>query len=61
MASQGVLVVKNLPTSAGDVRDVDSIAGLERSPGEGKGYALQYSGPTRKEQRGQRLVGNVSS
>ena len=44
MASQGVLVVKNLPASAGDVRDVDSIAGLERSPGEGKGYAIQYSG-----------------
>ena len=37
-------MVKNLPSSAGDVRDVDSIAGLERSPGEGKGYALQYSG-----------------
>ena len=24
--------------------DVDSIPGLGRSPGEGKGYALQYSG-----------------
>ena len=44
MASQVGLVVKNLPASAGDVRDVDSIAGLERCPGEGKGYPLQYSG-----------------
>ena len=24
--------------------DLGSIAGLERSPGEGKGYPLQYSG-----------------
>ena len=34
---------KHLPASTGDVRDVDSIAGLERSPGEGKGYPLQCS------------------
>ena len=26
------------------VRDLSSIPGLERSPGEGKGYPLQYSG-----------------
>ena len=32
MASEVGLVVKNLPASAGDVRDVDSIAGLERFP-----------------------------
>ena len=32
-----VLVVKNLPASAGDVRDVGSIPGLERSPGGGHG------------------------
>ena len=25
--------------------DLDSIPGLRRSPGEGKGYSLQYSGP----------------
>ena len=31
------LVVKNLPTNAGDTGDVGSIAGLERSPGEGNG------------------------
>ena len=32
-ASQMVLVVKNLPANAGDIRDTDSIPGLERSPG----------------------------
>ena len=32
-------LVKNLP-----VRDLGSIPGLGRSPGEGKGYPLQYSG-----------------
>ena len=31
------LVVKSLPASAGDVRDTDSISGLGRSPGRGKG------------------------
>ena len=29
------LVVKNQPTNAGDIRDVGSIPGWERSPGEG--------------------------
>ena len=32
-----VLVVKNLPANAGDVRDADSIPGLGRSPGGGNG------------------------
>ena len=27
-----------------NVGDLNSIPGLERSPGEGKGYPLQYSG-----------------
>ena len=40
MASQVVLVVKNLPASAGDV---GLIPGLERSPGEGNGNPFQYS------------------
>ena len=35
--------VKNLPANAGDIRDVAFIPGLGRSPGEGKGYPLQYS------------------
>ena len=34
-ASQVVLVVKNLPANAGDVRDAGSIPGLERFPGGG--------------------------
>ena len=42
-ASQVVLVVKNLPASAGDVRDSGSIPGSGRSPGGGHGYPLQYS------------------
>ena len=36
-ASQVALVVKNLPTNAGDVRDAGLIPGLGRSPGEGNG------------------------
>ena len=41
--SQVVLVVNNLPANAGDVRDVGSIPGWGRSPGEGNGNPLQYS------------------
>ena len=37
------LVVKNLPADAGDVRGMDSILALRRSPGEGHGNPLQYS------------------
>ena len=37
------LVVKNLPANEGDIRDVDSISGLGRSPGGGHGNPLQYS------------------
>ena len=36
-------MVKNLLANAGDMRDVDSIPGLGRSPGEGNGNPLQYS------------------
>ena len=38
-----MLVVKNLPANAGDVRDMGSIPGWRRSPGGGRGSALQYS------------------
>ena len=41
--SQVVLVVKNPPANAGDVRDASSIPGLGRSSGEGNGHLLQYS------------------
>jgi len=37
------LVVKNLPARAGDIRDIGSIPGSGRSPGEGNGNPLQYS------------------
>ena len=41
-ASQVALVVKNPPANAGVARNVGSIPGLRRSPGEGNGNPLQY-------------------
>ena len=41
--SQVVLVVKNLPANAGDIRDTGSIPGSGRSLGGGHGNPLQYS------------------
>ena len=38
-----MLVVNNLPASAGDVRDTSSTPGSRRSPGGGNDNALQYS------------------
>ena len=38
-----VLVIKNLPSNAGDSRDVDLIPELRRSPRGGHGNPLQYS------------------
>ena len=38
-----MLVVKNPLANAGDVRDVGSISGLEKSPGGRLGNPLQYS------------------
>ena len=43
LASEVLLVVKNLPANAGDTSDVGSISGLGRSPGVGNGDQLQYS------------------
>ena len=40
---QVVLVVKNPPANAGDIRDAGLIPGSGRSPGEGHGNPLQYS------------------
>ena len=34
---------KNLPSDAGDARDVGSVPGLEPSPGGGHSNPLQYS------------------
>ena len=42
-ASQVVLVVKDSPANAGDVRDLGVIPGSGRSPVEGNGNPLQYS------------------
>ena len=36
-------MVKNLPANVGDARDMGSIPGSGRSPGEGNGHLLQYS------------------
>ena len=41
-ASQVVLVIKNLPTNAGNPRDKGLIPKLGRSPGGGPGNPLQY-------------------
>ena len=38
-----VLVVKNLPANAGNIRDMGLIPGSGRSPGGGHGNPLQYS------------------
>ena len=35
-------MIKNAPSSAGDIRDTGSISGLGRSPGGGHGNSLQY-------------------
>ena len=42
-ASQVMIVVKNLPANAGDLRDAGSIPRSGRSPGEGNGNPLQYA------------------
>ena len=42
-ASQVVLVVKNPPANAGDVKDSDLISGWGKSPGGGNGNPLQSS------------------
>jgi len=50
--SQVALVVKNSIANAGDIRDVGSIPGLERSPGEGHSNLPQYSCPENPVDRG---------
>ena len=44
-ASYVLLVVKNLPANAGDIRDVGLIPGSGRSLGGGHDNPLQYSCP----------------
>ena len=53
-ASQVVLVVKNPPANAGDIRDRGLTPGLGSFPGEGNDNPLQYSclgNPTEKPGR----------
>ena len=52
MGFPGGLVVKNPPANAGDAEDVGLIPGLGRSPGEGSGSPLQYSGLQNPMDRG---------
>ena len=42
-ASQEMLVVKNSPANAGEVRDMNFIPGSGRSPGGGHDNPFQYS------------------
>ena len=48
----GGTVVKNPPANAVDARDVGSIHGLGRSPGEGNGNSIQYSFLKKTRDRG---------
>ena len=43
MCFPGGTVVRNVPASARDARDMGSILGLGTSPGIGNGNMLQYS------------------
>ena len=43
MVFEVALVVKSPPANAEDIREVGSIPGSGRSPGEGRGNPLQYS------------------
>ena len=43
MASQVARAVKNVSASERGIRDMGSVPGLARSPGEGHGNPLQYS------------------
>ena len=42
-ASQDAVLIKNPPVVAGGIRDVSSISGLGRSPGEGRDNSSQCS------------------
>ena len=45
-------MVKNLPDNAGDIRDISLNPVSGRSPGEGHGNPLQYSGLENPMNRG---------
>ena len=50
--SQVMLVVKNPPANAGDIRDTGCIPGSGRPPGGEHGNPLQYSGLEKSIDRG---------
>ena len=58
-ASQVVLLEKNLPVKAGDIRDTGLIPGSGGSPGGGHGNPLQYS--CLENPHGQRSLAGYSS
>ena len=51
-ASQVALVVKNLPSNAGDTEEAGSVPGWGRSPGGGHGNPLQFSWLENPKDRG---------
>ena len=52
-------VVKNLPADAGNIREVGSIPGLGKSPGDGCGNSLKYSCLENPMDRQRNLVGCI--
>ena len=53
-----MLVIKNLPANAEDIREEGLIPGLGRSPGGGHGNPVQYS--CLENPHGQRSLGGYS-
>ena len=61
---QEVLVLKNPPANAGDIRDAVLIPGSGRSPGGGHGHLLQHScleNRMDREAGGQQSIGSKES
>ena len=55
-ASQEVLVVKNPPDNAGDIRDTGSIPASVRSPGGGHGSILAWRIPWTEDPDGLKFI-----
>ena len=60
MGYPGGAMVKNMPASAGDTRDMGSIPGSGKSPGEGNGNSsiLAKENPWTEEARGLESMGS---
>ena len=61
MVSQLALVVKNSTANVGDARDMGSIPGSGRYPGEGNGNPLQYSSLENPMDRGACRLQSIGS